>query len=539
MVDSLLSYDEIVSSFSWPVHNYFNIADVCCDRWANKDASRVAIIEVDDKGGRKEITYKELQKKSNRLANSLSEKGVVSGDRVGIYLPQCSETAVSHFACYKLGAVAVPLFSLFGPDAIHHRMSDCSMRVVITDARGLENLSTIVDDLGALEVIYSIDTCESELKFIDFHNDLPLFSDDFSTKKTSANDPAMIIYTSGTTGSSKGAIHSHNVLIGHIPGVQVSHDLFPKPGDLMWTPADWAWIGGLLDVLLPSLYFGVPVVARRMLKFSPEEAFSLIESLGVRNMFLPPTALKIMRQVNEPEDRWELSVRSIASGGESLGDELLDWGRKTFGVTINEFYGQTECNIVVSSCAQKGIHKPGYIGRSVPGHEVAIVNNQGEILGSGELGNIAIKSPDPVMFLGYWGNPKATKEKFIGDWLVTGDLGVQDKDGFFKFVGRDDDVITSSGYRIGPAPIENCLLKHPSVRLAAVVGKPDELRTEIVKAFIVLAEGYEPNDELAEELKNHVKKHLAAHEYPREITFLDELPQTATGKIVRGKLKDM
>lgn len=539
MIDSFSSYDEIVSGFSWPVHENFNIADFCCDRWANEDASRIAIIEVDSEGVRKEVTYKELQEKSNRLANSLVAKGVVPGDRVGIYLPQCSEVAVSHFACYKLGAIAVPLFSLFGPDALHHRMSDCSMRVIVTDARGLGSLSGIVDDIGSLDLIYTLDACSSDLDLIEFHKDLSLFSDVFSTKSTSGDDPAMIIYTSGTTGGSKGAVHSHNVLVGHIPGVQVSHNLFPKPGDLMWTPADWAWIGGLLDVLLPSLYFGVPVVARRMLKFNPEEAFSLVESLGVRNMFLPPTALKMMRQVKDPEEKWRLSVRSIASGGESLGDELLDWGRKTFGVTINEFYGQTECNIVVSSCAQMGIHKPGYIGRSVPGHEVAVIKDCGEVLGSGELGNIAIKSPDPVMFLGYWGNPKATKEKFIGDWLVTGDLGVQDNDGFFKFVGRDDDVITSAGYRIGPAPIENCLLKHPSVRLAAVVGKPDELRTEIVKAFVVLVEGCEPSDELAEELKNHVKNYLAAHEYPREITFLDELPQTATGKIVRRKLKDI
>jgi len=539
MISSFSNYDDIVSNFSWPIYKDFNIADVCCDKWANKDASRIALIEVNGQGGSKEVTYKELQEKSNRLANSLTAKGVVSGDRVGIYLPQCSETAVSHFACYKLGAIAVPLFSLFGPDAVFHRMNDCSMRVVITDDRGLKNLSSIIDDLNSLEIIYSIEPCESDVNSIDFHKDISLFDERFSAKKTSADDPAMIIYTSGTTGSSKGAVLSHKVLVGHIPGVQTSHDGFPKTGDVMWTPADWAWIGGLLDVLLPSLYFGVPVVARRMLKFNAEEAFSLIESFGVRNMFLPPTALKIMRQEKDPKGRWKLSVRSIASGGESLGDELLDWGRRTFGVTINEFYGQTECNIVVSSSAQMGIHKPGYIGKSVPGHEVAIIDNKGNTLKSGELGSIAIQSPDPVMFIGYWDNPKATKEKFIGDWLVTGDLGVQDEDGFFKFVGRDDDVITSAGYRIGPAPIENCLLKHPSVHLSAVVGKPDELRTEIVKAFIVLAEGHEPTEELSEELKSHVKKHLAAHEYPREITFIDELPQTATGKIVRRELKKM
>ncbi len=537
MIGSANTYNELSDSFLWPCDERLNIAEVCCDRWAS-DPGRIALIEVDEQGENRKLSFADLQSMANRLANSLVNQGVSVGDRVGIYLPQCAETAYSHIACYKLGAIAVPLFSLFGPDALLHRMQNCQMDTVITDARGLERLAGIRDSLDHLKVIYTIDSGAGNLGALDLHSEMEGCGDQFETRDSLATDPAVIIYTSGTTGSSKGAVHGHKVLIGHIPGVQVSHDLFPQPDDIMWSPADWAWIGGLFDVLLPSLYFGIPVVARRMLKFDAEEAFSLIERYGIRNMFLPPTALKMMRQVESPEKRWDLKVRSIASGGEALGEELLDWGKRVFGLTINEFYGQTECNVVVSSCGCLGVHRPGSIGKAVPGHVVAIVDNDGNVLGPKEVGNIAVRSPDPVMFLEYWGSPDATRAKFVGEWLLTGDMGSQDEDGYFEFMGRDDDVITSAGYRIGPAPIENCLLKHPAVRMAAVVGKPDALRTEIVKAFVVLANGYVESAELSDELKEHVKKNLAAHEYPREIVFIGELPQTATGKIIRSKLRE-
>ncbi len=344
----------------------------------------------------------------------------------------------------------------------------------------------------------------------------------------------MIIYTSGTTGDPKGALHAHRVLLGHLPGVEMPHEFFPQPGDLMWTPADWAWIGGLLDVLLPSWHHGVPVVAHRMTKFDPERAFALIRDLGVRNLFLPPTACKLMRQV-DPAPR--LAVRSVGSGGETVGAELLDWGQRVFGTTINEFYGQTECNLVVSNNAAIMPPRPGAMGRAVPGHEVAVIDRDGGAAPVGETGLVAIRRPDPVMFLGYWNNPTATAEKFIGDWLVTGDQARMDADGYFWFVGRDDDVITSGGYRIGPGEIEDCLIKHPAVAMAAVVGVPDALRTEIVKAFVVVKPGAHADAALATALQDFVKTRLAAHEYPRRIEFVDTLPLTATGKIIRRELR--
>jgi acetyl-CoA synthetase len=332
-------------------------------------------------------------------------------------------------------------------------------------------------------------------------------------------------------------LHAHRVLLGHLPGVELSHDFAPQSGDRFWTPADWAWIGGLYDVLMPAWHHGLTVVSHRFAKFDPEAAFQLIDDLGVRNAFLPPTALKMMRTVANPRARWRLDMRSIASGGESLGRELLDWGRKTFGLTINEFYGQTECNMVISSCGRIKTARPGRIGKAVPGHRVAIVDAAGCEMPAGVAGNIAVERPDPVMFLRYWNNEAATAAKFVGNWLLTGDLGEHDDQGYIRFIGRDDDVITSGGYRIGPGEVEDCLLGHPAVRLAAVIGVPDELRTEIVKACIVLHDGIDANEMLVSELQNYVKSRLSAHEYPRRIVFVASLPMTATGKIIRRQLR--
>jgi acetyl-CoA synthetase len=315
------------------------------------------------------------------------------------------------------------------------------------------------------------------------------------------------------------------------------HELFPQAGDLFWTPADWAWIGGLFDVLLPAWHHGVPVLAYRARKFDPEEAFFLMAKHGVRNTFMPPTALKLMRQASEGRAHPGLRLRTVASGGETLGDELLDWGRATFGVTINEFYGQTECNLVVGNNAALFPVRPGSMGRAIPGHEVRVVDDVGVPLPIGETGQIAIRGPDPVMFLGYWNNPHATRQKFAGECLLTGDTGRRDSDGYFWFQGRADDVITSAGYRIGPGEIENCLMKHPAVAMAAVVGVPDPLRTEIVKAFLVLKPGQAAGPGLAREIQDFVKVTLAAHEYPRQIEFVDSLPMTTTGKIMRRELR--
>ncbi|GGJ85577.1 AMP-binding protein [Pseudomonas matsuisoli] len=516
---------------------FFNIADACCDRWAEREPDRVALLQKNSDGSVTQCTYRQLQASANRLANALAASGIRPGDRVGIMLPQRLEAAFAHIALYKLGAIAVPLFVLFGLDAIRHRARDCAMSALITDGTGRDKLAAIWGELPDMKVCFCTAGRSDDSRVLDYHAETAVASDRFETRHSVAEDPAVIIYTSGTTGHPKGALHAHRVLLGHVPGVSVSHEGLPQAGDLIWTPADWAWIGGLLDVLLPSLYLGVPVVAHRAEKFEPEAAFALIEELGIRNLFLPPTALKLLRQVPSPETRWLLSVRTIASGGESLGSELLNWGRQTFGVTINEFYGQTECNIVLSSCSRQGVHKVGAIGQSVPGYNVRIIDDQGNEMPAGDAGDIAVETPNLNQMLCYWNRPDATAEKYVGRWLVTGDRGYRDADGYIHFLGRNDDVITSAGYRIGPTPIEDCLLRHPAVKLAAAIGKKDATRTEIVKACIVLADGHSPSPGLISELQNHVRTHLAAHEYPREIEFLEALPMTATGKIIRGELR--
>jgi acetyl-CoA synthetase len=536
MLPQIHDYEKLYREFRWPELARYNIGVDVCDRWAAQDASRLAILNVRADGRTEEITFGWLRETSNRLANTLAAHGVARGDRVAMLLPQTPEAAAGHIAIYKLGAIAVPLAILFGVDALTYRLQNAGVKAVITNAQGLAKLNEARASLTELSLVLSIDGPGEGA--LGLHETIARASDRFTPADTTPDDPALMIFTSGTTGQAKGALHAHRVLLGHMPGVEMPHEFFPQSGDRFWTPADWAWAGGLLDCLLPSLHHGVAVVARRFEKFDPEEAFALLAKTQVRNAFIPPTALRMLRSAESPRGRHDIKLRTIGSGGESLGAETYEWGRETFGLTINEFYGQTECNLVLSSCASIGVSKPGAIGKPVPGHAVAIIREDGTPAAAGELGMIAVKRPDPVMFLEYWGRPEATEQKFIGDWMTTGDQGLVDEDGYITFVGRDDDVITSSGYRIGPGEIEDCLIKHPAVALAAVIGKPDAMRTEIVKAFIVLKPGIEGTDALAAEVRDFVKTRLSAHEYPREIAFLRELPMTTTGKIIRRLLRD-
>ncbi len=531
------TYLEVYDSFRWKIPKYYNIGVDICDKWADQ-RYRLALIYEDEKGHVEKYTFWDLKQFSNRLANAFRAYGLQQGDRVGILLPQCPETALSHIALYKIGAIAVPLFTLFGPEALEYRLINSRAKAIITDGLNLEKVLEIKDRLPNLDHI--ICTHPYHLPgIIDFHDAIEKGSPSFSPVRTRADDPALIIFTSGTTGPPKGASHAHRVLLGHVPGVEFFHDFFPKKDDLYWTPADWAWIGGLIDVLLPSWHHGVPVVAFRARKFDPEQAFYFIAKYGIRNAFMPPTALKLMRQVKDPRSRYDYQMRTIGSGGETLGEELLQWGREVMGLTINEFYGQTEANLVLGNCSEIMENKRGSMGRPIPGHRVEVVDESGLPVPPGVVGEVAVMRPDPVMFLGYWDNPRATEEKFSGDWCLTGDLARKGEDGYFWFIGRKDDLITSAGYRIGPAEIEDCLIKHPAVSMAGVIGSPDEVRGEIVKAFIVLNPQFAPDEALKKDIQSFVKNRLAAHEYPREVEFIAELPLTATGKIMRKDLRKM
>ena len=536
MLGPAKDFDALAGAFRWDIPRRYNIGVDVCDRWAAIDPQRLAILHVQADGRVDEISYGRLRDTANRLANVLRAHGVARGDRVAIMLPQTPEVAAAHVAIYKLGAIALPIAILFGPDALSYRLQNAGAKALITNAQGLTKLGEVRHELPGLSCVLSVDGAGEGA--MDFHALLANASSDFAAVATSADDPALMIYTSGTTGQPKGALHAQRVLLGHLPGAELPYYPFPQQGDRFWTPADWAWAGGLLDVLLPCLHHGVPVIARAVDKFDPEQAFALMAQLNVRNAFIPPTALRMMRAAPNPRGRFDLKLRAVGSGGESLGIEALEWGREAFGLTINEFYGQTECNLIVGSCAQLGALKVGAMGKAVPGHTVAVIDADGHEVKRGEIGQIAVRRPDPVMFLEYWGRPEATRAKFIGDWMTTGDQGVMDDDGYITFVGRDDDVITSSGFRIGPGEIEDCLIRHPAVALAAAVGKPDPVRTEIVKAFVVLKPGHPPSEALAAEIQGFVRTRLSAHEYPREVAFIEQMPMTTTGKVIRRLLRE-
>ena len=530
-VQKAATWGEMRSNFQWPRYANYNIAEQICERWARFEPERRALTYLRPDGEIRDYSYVQLSRASSRLANALREHGLGRGDRCAVLLPQTPETVLTHLACYKLGAIVVPLFTLFGEDGLRYRLQDSGAKALVTDVANLEKILNIRDDLPDLEMIYSIDQREGGTR--GFWQELGKAADHCAMADTGPDDPAFISYTSGTTGPPKGALHAHRVLLGHLPGVETHHNFFPQKGDCSWTPADWAWMGGLTNVMMPSLNYGVPLVAHRMAKFDPDHAFWLMQHLGVRNSFLPPTALKLMRQAGGPKQ--PLSLRSVGSGGEALGAGLLEWGQANLGVTINEFYGQTECNLVLGNCHEIFPPRPGSTGRPVPGHDVAIIDSAGNVLPAGEIGEIAVRRPDPAMFLEYWNQPEKTAEKFIGDWMRTGDEAHMDDQGYFHFSSRSDDVITSSGYRIGPSEIEDCLTSHPAVAMAGVIGVPDPVRTEAVKAFVVL-DG-PPPEGLAEQLIAHVRTRLSPHVAPREIEFIDSLPMTATGKIMRRELK--
>jgi len=526
-------YDELYRSFRWEVPARYNIARACCGRWA-EDRSRFALYWEDESGATAAYSFWDIQVAANRLSNTLVALGVKRGDRVAIMLPQRPETAIAYVAIFQMGAIALPLSHLFGPDALEYRLEHAGASVAIAEPTTLPNLLAIRDKLTNLRHVIGVDVAG----VLDWKKLLEKSSSHFHPVDTDAEAPALIVYTSGTTGPPKGALKAQRVMIGNVPGFVHSHDFFPQKGDVFWSPADWAWTGGLMDALLPSWLFGVPILGYRG-RFEPEKACYLLEKYGIRNSFLFPTALKLMmKAVPKPREKYSLNLRSIMSAGEAVGITVIEWAREQLGVTINEMFGQTEINYVVGNCQAAWPVKPGSIGRPYPGHRVAVIDEQGKEVPRGELGEIAVhRKDDPVFFLEYWKNPQATKDKFIGDWGRTGDQGRMDDDGYLWYQGRSDDVIKSAGYRIGPAEIESCLVKHPAVANAAVIGKPDATRGSIVKAFIVLQPGNVPSEKLTEEIQNHVRGRLAPYEYPREIEFIDALPMTTTGKVQRKELR--
>lgn len=536
--------------FTWSVPQNLNVANLVCDRHAD-GSHRLALIAETETGDATEYTFDQLHAASLRLAGVMLNAGVQQGDRVAVILPQRVETALVHLAAQRIGAISLPLSVLFGDDALQYRLQDSGTSFLVVAEHRFGLIQSLQESLPNLHTII----CVPELGPVPIGNDgcalnhssqagsfwqcidnAKPFED---TIQTQADDPAFLLYTSGTTGPPKGALIPQRALLGNLTGFECSQNGFPKPGDVMFTPADWAWTGGLLDALMPAWYYAVPVVALDYQKFNTETVVSLMSRHKVTTAFIPPTALKMIRREPHVLDAYPLSLRCIMSAGETVGKALYDWGQTELNVPINEMCGQTEHNYLMGNCSALMPVKPGSMGRAYPGHRVAIMSPEGKLLPDGETGEIVAHKDDPVHFLGYWNNLDATAKKYTGDWFHTGDVGHRDSDGYLWFQGRADDVISSAGYRIGPGEIENCALTHDAVLQAAAIGVPDPegLRGDIVKLCVVLREGLVGNDELQDSLQSHIREHLAAYEYPRIIEFFDNLPMTTTGKVQRNVLR--
>ena len=537
---------QLVRDFRWEVPDDFNIARACL-RWSD-DPGRIALLPSAEIAA--PVTFLALRRDADRLSNALLALGVTRGERVAIVLPQCAETAIAQFAIHQLGAIAMPLSVLFGPDALEYRLQDSGAVAAIVASSAAapfadDGLRARCPSLRHVIVVGG----EPGATVLAWRRLLDDAHETFEPVATRAIDPAILIYTSGTTGSPKGALIPHGALLGNLSGFRLSQNGFPEDGDVFWSPADWAWTGGLMDALLPTLCCGRPIVAddgRRDGRFDPIAAFELMQRHRVTNAFIFPTALKMMmKAVPRPRAHYDLRLRGVMSGGEAVGSAVFDWCRDELGVTVNEMFGQTEINYIVGNAHGEWPARPGAIGRPYPGHRVAILDDAGNVCKPGEIGDIAAHrfdvhgDPDPVFFLGYWNNPAATAAKFGGgDWCRTGDLAHADEDGYLWYDGRADDMFKAAGYRIGPAEIENCLVQHEAVANAAVVPSPDAERGNVIKAFVVLSPGHAGGDALIETLRRHVRERLAPYETPREIEFVDALPMTTTGKLQRRVLRE-
>jgi acetyl-CoA synthetase len=525
-------YTRLCREFVWRIPARYNMAADMC----RHDPAAEALLFVDDEDRVRRYSFGDIRNAGARYANALIGLGLGRGDRAAVMLAQSPETAIAHLGALMAGAVSVPLSTLFGDDALVHRLTHSGARAIVTDLEGVAKLDRVRDRLPNLHYTFVVGSDAGSPIATRFDALLEMASDRFEPVGTRADEPAILLYTSGTTGNPKGALLPHRALLGHQPGMEFLLGFFPEPADRLWSPADWAWVAGLYDVLFTAWHHGVPVVAHRARRFDPERSIDLMARHAIRNAFLPPTALKLLRQADVKHSG--LKLRSAFTGGETPGAELLDWARSRLGVELREGYGQTECNVVVCNAGLFPA-RPGSMGKAAPGHDVRIVDDGGRELPRGEAGHVAIRRPNPVMFLEYWRDEAGTHEKFVNDFLITGDTGRQDEDGYFWYVGRSDDVIKSGGYRIGPGEIENCLMTHPAVAMAAVVGIPDPVRNQAIKAWIVLRSGVQPTDALAAELQAFVRTRLAAHEYPRAVQFTDALPMGVTGKILRRELRKL
>ena len=527
------TFAELRAMHRWKIANDYNVAIDCLDRHTRL-RDKVALIYEDDEGHSAHYTFAQIIDASNRFANALRALGIGRGDVVAIHTPQRPETAIAHMALNRLGAIALPISRLFGPDAIHYRLENGSAKAILMEPETVEKMDAVErNDLPAFRHVIVTDVGAHGISFDDL---MSKGSSHFTMEKTNAEDPILLMYTSGTTGNPKGVLHVARYVLGH-NGIDYSYN-YLRDGDLYYSPADWAWAGGLIDGLLAIWPYGIPVLAyRSKARFDPDVIFRLLAKHGATVGLYPPTALKVLREVQRPREKYNLRLRCIVSGAEPVSPQLARWVDEELQVEFNQAFGQTEGNYFIGTCG--AVEKPRLepLGKAYPGHEVAIVSPEGVPLKVGEPGEIAIRRDSPVVMREYWKNAAAMSDKFRNEWCLTGDLGHMDEEGYFYFHGRGDDVIKSSGYRIGPSEIEAKIMEHKAVASCAVIGVPDPNRGQAIKAFVKLLPGFAASEKMIKEIQTHVKTRLAAHEAPREIEFLDDFPLTVTGKIVRRELR--
>lgn len=510
------TYEEIKKNFKWP--NEFDFV-----KQVDKNEGVALVYE------RKQITYQEIKEKSNAIEKFLKEIGVKSGDVVAGMLPQSPELVYSLIGTYKVNAIFLSMSTLFGIDAIVYRLKHSNAKVIFADEDSLKKIKET-----GIEVITVSNGEGANYNFMSIERETKS-----EYQGSQLNQPAHLFYTSGTTGQPKGVLLPRSWILGHLPAWQIAFNLAPRKGDVFITPSEWAWIGGLGDLLLPSLYYGTTVVVySRKGRLNVNDLLATMEENKVTGAFLVPTVIRMIKQHENEVRKRDLKTRAIMSGGEKVDAELISWVKNVINADLNQIYGQTEVNLVICNSPLIMKIKPDFTGPECPGHRVSVVDEKGNELPPNQVGEIAVKIPDPSALIEYYKNEKSTREKIVNGWILTGDMGIMDEEGYIKFVGRKDDIIKSSAYRLSPLEIEDIIAKHPAVNQVAVVGIDDPLRGTIIAAFIVLKEGYEPNQRLEEDIKNFVKQKLAAYAYPRIIRFVKELPTTITGKIRRTELRE-
>ena len=505
----------------WSIPERANVASLV----AAQPRAELALRYLLTDGTERRYTFGELADATARLASLLQARGVRAGDRIAVASFAHPHAAFAHLACYRLGAISVALSPMLGERTMLERLEDVGAVLVVAQPSVRERLDGRID----LPIIETGAALERAIK------DARPWTE---TVQTRANDPCLIIFTSGTSGGAKGAVHPHRCVYGRIPGLFFAHGGRLERGRGFWSPAEWTWIGGWLDSVVGPWLFGMHVVLEeRVGKFDPERALASVARCAPAAAFVPPTALRMMRAVATPHTAAGFSLETIHSGGETLTADLVEWGA-SLGCTINEIYGQTEAGFIAGNAAPHQPVKDGSLGRAYPGHEIAIVDDSGGPVVRGVEGEIALRvDGDPTHFLGYWQPGRGLSAAPAVGFHRMGDRGAMDEEGYLRFFGRVDDVIGSSGYRIGPEEIEAALRRHPAVGDAAAIGSPDAVRGEVVKAYVELKPSVSPGDDLVRALQDFVRRDLAAYEYPRKIEFVDALPRTETGKVQRAVLR--